>query len=116
MIQREITIHMYQMMNNTKRIIGLISIFGWPALGFKRGINSYDYNYSNNKLYRNYDKSEKAKPPLYLHKIAWGVGGIFWYLNPVSFFFVLYKEVYRIEVNLRGLEDEKKTDYYNEVL
>jgi hypothetical protein len=100
-------------MNNTKRIIGLIPILGWPSLGFKRGLNSYDYNYSNNKLYRN---SEKEKSPLYLHKIAWGVGGIFWYLNPATFLFVLYKEVYRLEVNLRGLEDEKKTDYYNEVL
>ena len=101
-------------MNNTKRIIGLIPIFGWTSLGFIRGLNSYNYNYSNNKLYRNSEKA--AKPPLYLHKIAWGVGGIFWYLNPVTFCFVLYKEVYRIEVNLRGLEDEKKTDYYNEVL
>ena len=103
-------------MNNTKKAIGLIPILGWPALGFKRGMNSYDYYYSNNKLYRNYDKSEKAKPHLYLHKIAWGFGGMLWYLNPVGVFFGLYKEAYRIEVNLRGLEDEKKIDYYNEVL
>jgi len=100
-------------MNNTKIIIRLIPIFGWPALGFKRGINSYDYNYSNNKLYKHY---EKAKHPFYLDKLAWGVGGTFLYLNPCTFLFVLYKEVYRIEVNLRGIEDEKKTDYYNEVL
>ena len=97
-------------MNNTKRIIGLIPILGWPALGFKRGMNSYDYNYSNNKIYKS------STRPLYLHKIAWGLGGIFWYLNPCTFFFVLYKEIYRTEVNLIGLEDEKKTDYYNEVL
>jgi hypothetical protein len=99
-------------MNNTKRIIGLIPILGWPALGFKRGINSYDYNYSNNRLYRH---SEKMKYPLYLDKLIWGIGGMLWYLNPVGVFFGLYKEVYRLEVNLRNIEDEKLTAYYNEV-
>lgn len=100
-------------MNNTKRIIGLITIFGWPVLGFKRGVDSYNYHYSNNRLYRH---SEKMKYPLYLDKFAWGVGGTFWYLNPLGAFLGVYKEVYRLEVNLRGLEDEKKTDYYNSVV
>ncbi len=99
-------------MNNTKRTIGLITILGWPILGFKRGMNSYDYNYSNNRLYRH---SEKMKYPLYLDKLVWGIGGMLWYSNPVGGFFGLYKEVYRLEVNLRGIEDEKKTAYYNEV-
>jgi hypothetical protein len=96
-------------MNNTKRIIGLIPILGWPSLGFIRGLNSYDYNYSNNKIYK------PPTRPLYLDKVVWGVGGMLWYLNPVGAFLGLYKEVYRLEVNLRGLEDEKKTAYYNEV-
>lgn len=100
-------------MNNTKRIIVLIPILGWPALGFKRGVDSYNYHYSNNRLYRH---SEKMKYPLYLDKLAWGVAGTFWYLNPLGLFLGLYKEVYRLEVNLRGLEDEKKTDYYNTVV
>ena len=99
-------------MNNTKRIIGLIPILGWPALGFKRGINSYDYNYSNNRLYRH---SEKMKYPLYLDKLVWGIGGMLWYSIPVGWFLGLYKEIYRLEVNLRNIEDEKKTAYYNEV-
>ena len=100
-------------MNTIKRSIGTILICSWPLLGFKRGVDSYNYHYSNNRLYRH---SEKMKsPPLYLDKLFWGVGGTFCYLNPITFLFVLYKEVYRIEVNLRGLEDEKKTDYYNEV-
>ena len=99
-------------MNNTKRIIGVVTICGWPILGFKRGMNSYDYNYSNNRLYRH---SEKMKYPLYLDKLVWGIGGMLWYFNPVGAFFGLYKEVYRLEVNLRGIEDEKLTAYYNEV-
>jgi hypothetical protein len=100
-------------MNNTKRIIGAITILGWPSLGFKRGVDSYNYHYSNNRLYRH---SEKMRSPLYLDKLVWGIGGMLWYLNPVGGVFGLFKEVYRIEVNLRGLEDEKKTDYYNEVM
>lgn len=99
-------------MNNTKRAIGLIPILGWPILGFKRGMNSYDYNYSNNRLYRH---SEKMKYPLYLDKLVWGIGGMLWYSNPVGGFLGLYKEIYRLEVNLRNIEHEKLTAYYNEV-
>ena len=100
-------------MNNTKKIIRVVTICGWPALGFKRGMNSYDYNYSNNRLYRH---SEKMKYPLYLDKLVWGIVGMLWYLNPVGGFFGLYKEIYRLEVNLRNIEDEKLTAYYNEVM
>jgi hypothetical protein len=100
-------------MNNTKRAIGLIPILGWPILGCKRGLNSYDYNHSNNKLYRS---SRNLSGPFYIDKMCWGVAGILIYLNPVSFLFVLYKEVYRLEINLRGIEDEKKSEYYNEIL
>ena len=97
-------------MNNTKRTIGLITIIGFPVLGFYRGIKSYDYNYSNNKIHKSPTK------PIYTDKLLWGFGGMLWYLNPIGMFFGLYKEVYRLEVNLRGIEDEKKTAYYNEVL
>jgi len=99
--------------NNIKSIVAFTMVCGWPVLGFKRGLNSYDYNYEQNKLYKHH---EKAKHPFYLDKLAWGIFSTLAYVNPATFFFVLYKEVYRLEVNLRGLEDEKKTDYYNEVL
>ena len=100
------------MNNNIKNTAMFITMCSWPALGFKRGVDSYHYHYSNNRLYRH---SEKMKHPLYLDKLVWGIGGMLWYSNPVGGFFGLYKEIYRLEVNLRGLEDEKKTDYYNEV-
>ena len=100
-------------MNNSKIITSslLLTISGWSALGLKRGLNSYDYNYSRNRLYKN-----SLIGPFYIDKAGWGFVGAMLYLNPVTFFFILYKEVYRLEVNLRGLEDEKKTDYYNEIL
>ena len=89
------------------RITQIIIFSSWGALGFKRGINSYDYSYN---------KKSHIKQPLYLEKGIWGLTSTVAYINPCTFFFILYKEIYRLEVNLRGLEDEKKTDYYNEVL
>ena len=97
-----------------KHSIVFISTCAWGILGFKRGINSYNHDY----LWRKYSKYENPKKinSFYIDKISWGIAGSFAYLNPATFLFVLYKEVYRLEVNLRGLEDEKKTDYYNTVL
>ena len=95
--------------NSIKNGVRFIAVWVWPVLGFNRGLNSYNYNYVKNKLYRHSN-------PFYIDKIVWGAVGTLIYLNPITFFFVLYKEVYRLEVNLRGLEDEKNTDYYNEVL
>ena len=91
---------------NTSLVIGL-----WPLLGFKRGIDSYDYHHSKNDLY-----IRSKGPPLFINKIGWGICSAISYINPCTFPFILYKEVYRLEVNLRGLEEEKKTDYYNRVL
>ena len=99
--------------NNIKSIVSITMVCGWPILGFKRGLNSYDYNYSHNKLYSH---GKQIKNPFYLDKLAGGIFSAIAYLNPVTGLIGLYKEIYRIEVNLRGLEDEKKTDYYNEVL
>jgi len=96
---------------NNLNIIKKLTITAWALLGLKRGINSYDYNYSRNRLYKN-----SLIGPFYIDKAGWGFAGIMIYLSPVTFLFALYKEVYRLEVNLRGLEDEKKTDCYNEVL
>jgi hypothetical protein len=86
----------------------IILISSWSLLGFNRGMNSYDYSYKKD--------SHKIKEPLYLEKGIWGLTSSLAYITPVTFFLVLYKEIYRLEVQLRGLEHEKKTDYYNQVL
>jgi len=38
------------------------------------------------------------------------------YANPGLLPFSVYKEMYRLEVNIRNLEDEKTTSYYNNLV
>jgi hypothetical protein len=99
-------------MNNIKRKIGFVTICAWAGLGFNRGINSYNYQYSHNKLYKN----SENKKYLYTDAFMWGLGSILVYLNPCIAIIVIGKELYRLEINLRNLEDEKKSEYYNKVL
>jgi hypothetical protein len=83
----------------------------WSLLGFKRGVNEYNYN---NEKYNDKNK-ENPNPNFYTSKIPYGFVGTLLYLNPFLFPIKLYKELYRLEVNIRGLESEKKSDYYNEL-
>ena len=78
---------------------------GWSTLGFYRGINYYEY----------YHKHEN-KHYFYTDKIFNGLFGLVIYINPGLLPIAIYKEIYRLEINLRGLEEEKKTEYYNKIL
>ena len=93
-------------MNNiiTKSNITFAIMGGWAMLGFKRGVDSYFYCYSN-----------QNNVPLYLNGFFWGIGGTMAYVFPPLIFFSMYREMYRLEVNIRGLENEKNTEYYNTV-
>jgi hypothetical protein len=97
-----------------RRIILSSTSITWGILGFSRGLQCYDYRYKKdidyNKLY--YKKTNY----FYTTKIGFGFYGLFMYLNPLFIPFIITKEIYRVEVDIRGLEDEKNTDYYNEVL
>ena len=78
-----------------------IPITVWSGLGFVRGVNSY--NYSHNKPY------------LYSSSFMYGMVGLFIYVNPVFLPFTTYKELYRLEINIRDI-NEKNDKYYNELL
>jgi len=93
-------------MQHKKEIILLVTGTSWSLLGFKRGLNSYDYNY-------NKSKSIHKETYLYISKGQQGLIGLFLYINPLLLPINIYKEIYRLEVNIRGLEEDKKSDYYN---
>lgn len=86
---------------------------GWTALGFHRGMQDYDYRYAKVNIYKN-------KPIAYLYssRIAMGLFGVILHCNPFTVPIMLKNEIYRAEVNIRGLElhyeDEK--DKYHKVL
>jgi hypothetical protein len=69
----------------------------WSGLGFIRGVNSYNYSY-------------KA-PYLYSSSFMYGMFGICLYVNPVFLPFIIYKELNRLEINIRNLNNKNDKDY-----
>ena len=119
-------------------------ILGSGILGFYRGTQYYSYNYRkdmekydeelkeynvrleeyNKNTEENSKRLYKYKPPtlyyekpyyLYSHSILFGICGSGMYINPFTFFIMAIKEVYRLEINMRGELDElkNKDKYYN---
>ena len=84
-------------MNRIQRY-GMHIAFGWSMLGAKRGADLYEY------------KKCKKHNDLYSDKIMHAFIGTFVYMNPIMLYLILSKELYRLEVNVHGLE--KKIDYY----
>lgn len=93
-----------------------IIIPSWVGLGFYRGVNYYNYNYK--KEIKNYEKENNQKyykKPVYFYSecFASGLFGFVMYANPITMFVVFPKEIYRLEVNIRNLNEEKeKDDFY----
>lgn len=83
-----------------KLIFGYAGISG--LLGIKRGLE--DYKYRNNLYKTNF---------FYSKYFLYGFSGILFYVCPLTHLVMIPKEIYRLEVNIRNLEDEKKTEYYN---
>jgi hypothetical protein len=80
----------------------LIGYMGWSGLGFIRGVNYY--------------KFDKAKPYIYSYLCMNGLLGTFIYATPIFMPFCIHKEIYRLEINVRKLENEKKSRYYNDLI
>jgi hypothetical protein len=76
-------------------------------LGFYRGINAGIYYYKENYSYTTI---------LYTNTIFYGIFGSILYIQPVMSPYLLYKELYRLEVNIRNLEYLKGTEFYNQLL
>jgi len=103
-----------------RNLLGFAS--GWGILGFYRGVQDYEYTHKedmethNNYLIRYKDLHSTKPTKYYLSTIMWGFIGSTFYLYPVTAPYYLIKETYRLEVKLRGLDDEKNNKYYNKIL
>lgn len=111
------------MFTKRQRITCTTLYIAWGALGFYRGAHSYEYRRiksikQEGPVENNTPMTPPARiytPRIYTHKIFTGMLGVFIYMCPFFFVVTLPKEIYRFEVNVLNIEDEKKTDYYNEL-
>lgn len=90
-----------------KFVLPLTGYVSWCGLGYYRGVKSHKYSHN---------KYDSDKPYIYTRSVINGIFGIGAYANPFFFPILLYKELYRLEVNVRNLEDEKKGSMYNDLL
>ena len=123
--------------NSQKMLGGVASL--WSVLGFYRGTKYYDYTYREemitynekmteyNKDMEKYNIDIKKYPDIhfrvprkidkphkyYISTLGYGLYGSLMYLFPFPGVMFFIKEIYILEINLRGLNDEKKTKYYN---
>ena len=109
------------------------------TLGFYRGVKSYNYehniqmeSYKKDMIYYNKEKEryskdrysefsceprQPVKPSyFYFSMIGYGLCGIMIYENQIILPIVFVKEMYRLEINLRNIDNEKKTNFYNRIL
>ena len=116
----------------SKKILSIV--FPSGILGFYRGTQEYKYRYNKdvkeyNKNLEEYNKKvEENKINKYTYKyefrytkpyyfytdsIMHGFMGTFFYINPFTFPIMFFKEIYRLEVNMRNelneLKDEDKS-------
>ena len=119
-----------------KIIVSIAIPYG--ILGFYRGTQNYSYNYRKDlkeynknleeynikveeykKSNRNYDYTFRFKKPYYFYSesFLYGFFGTAMYINPFTFPIVTLKEIYRLEINMRGELDELKNgdNYYKVV-
>lgn len=80
----------------------------WCGLGFIRGTMCYNYKRDVLKI--------NNGPYLYSKSICNGLVGTLFYASPIYWPFALYEETCRLEINIRNLEDEKESCYYNSLI
>lgn len=100
-----------------KETLFALGYISWGAVGFKRGCEIYNYEYSKH-LSRNSTEKEQQDyinnyPWLHSTQILKGISVMCLYLvpSPVPGLFIIIKEINRLEINIRGLK--KPHDYYD---
>jgi hypothetical protein len=87
------------------------SYTSWCGLGFIRGTQSYKYENFKYKREKEFENNL-----IYTNQFLLGAVGTIFYAIPIFFPFFIYKEIYRLEVNLRKIDNEKKSRFYNELI
>lgn len=95
---------------NYKKKIAIAGYIGWCGLGFTRGINDYNYQFTE------YKNTYNQNDFIYTKQMCYGIFGIIVYAHPMFLLVIIHKEMYRLEVNIRNLEKEKKSSYYHTLL
>ena len=87
----------------------------WGLLGFYRGIQLYDFRHEEDmKKYLQNPKRYDKPCDFYSHKLGVGMFATIVYIFPFVCVFPAIKELKRLEINLRSLEEEKKkSEYYD---
>jgi len=84
---------------------GFMALMSWGGLGFYRGVQEYNYEYEFKS-----EKYKRENPKMYISAFGAGFIGTLMYVNPFGIVWSIPGELYRLEVNLRGLE--KTSRYY----
>ncbi len=103
--------------NKQKVFLGLYS--AWGALGCRRGYLQYKYNHEQKTKRYLENKTSATNPgPFYYTSAALEsfFGGGIVYINPFFVPWTIIKELKRLEINLRNLEEEKNSSSYYEVI
>jgi hypothetical protein len=96
---------------------GIFILSSWLSLGFYRGTKYYGHDYKKDFIKYEEKKDNKyytlVKPQyFYTHSFCFGLFGMLLYTFPITVVLVIPKEIYRLEVNIRGLNEEKENDKY----
>ena len=97
-------------MKLSEKLLYGVVVPSWGALGMYRGWKWYDYKYQK---MLNTTKNKRFYYTEYITLASFETlwGGMV-YLIPITFPFVFVKELYRLEVNLRNLTDDKESENY----
>lgn len=94
--------------NRYRLVSGCYMLYG--CLGFYRGLQKDDYEYQEKVKKKGPDYMQNH-PRMYLKAGLYGIIGLCLYIAPIMMLFTFQKELYRLEIDSRGLK--RKPDYYN---